>query len=461
MLLRIRGLLAATTLAAVHSSSAQAPTARMPVAQRAPVSVRGVAFDSLRGEPLRNAFVAVVGGPPNTVTDTLGRFHFDSVVPGTYSFAMQHPLLDSLGFPGLSTRVTVVDGRDEVRIAIPSFATLWSTACGSATVPKEAGFVYGSVRDAASGAPVANATVTVAWTEVLFEKASGVTQRHWNLDSRSDSAGGYALCGVPVWASRLRMQASADTSSSGQINLPYADTRVQRRDLTVGPTVATDSTRLGSIVGMLTDALGEPFFGARVLMDEAPETRTGMDGRFVIRNVPPGTRQLELLSVGMDPIQTEVEVRGGDTALVVMQLGRAQTLEAVHVEADARRRTTAHEFELRRRSGQGIVLDSTAIMKYQQFATILGNIPTLRLQNKGTHLTLTMPDGHGRTCLPAVRIDGVVASFNNLVDLYPREVAALEVYPRVSTLPTGFTQHIDEPACGMIMVWTKYAFRVR
>src|SRR5690348_13886915 len=69
------------------------------IAQRPVVPVRGVVFDSLRGQPLRNAFVIMAGG--HTInTDDLGRFRFDSVVPGAYTFTVHHAVLDSIGFSG-------------------------------------------------------------------------------------------------------------------------------------------------------------------------------------------------------------------------------------------------------------------------------------------------------------------------------------------------------------------------
>src|SRR5215813_1621468 len=81
--------------------------AQLASAQAAPVSVRGVAFDNLRGKPLREARITLVGGNQVTTTDDRGRFHFDSVSPGPHTFSMQHAALDSLGFNGFSTRATI------------------------------------------------------------------------------------------------------------------------------------------------------------------------------------------------------------------------------------------------------------------------------------------------------------------------------------------------------------------
>src|SRR5437868_1769533 len=69
--------------------------------------VRGVVFDSVRGRPLRDAFVSINGGTQSTTTDERGRFRFDSVSGGVRTFTVQHASLDSLGFSGLTKRATI------------------------------------------------------------------------------------------------------------------------------------------------------------------------------------------------------------------------------------------------------------------------------------------------------------------------------------------------------------------
>src|SRR5512138_4007491 len=94
-----------------------APSVR---AQRS-VVVRGVAFDSVRGTPLPGAVISMAGDARIVRADARGRFELDGVPPGPHTFSAQHAALDSLGFSGITARTTVTDGRDEVRIAGPSF----------------------------------------------------------------------------------------------------------------------------------------------------------------------------------------------------------------------------------------------------------------------------------------------------------------------------------------------------
>lgn len=200
------------------------------------VSLHGVAFDSLRGEPLRDAFIAVSG-----------------------------------------------------------------------RVPKDTGFVYGTVRDASGEKPVANATIDVTWVDAAADKLTNIHQRRYRSQVRSDAKGGCGICGVPASVD-VRVQASTDSAASGVIDLPPRDVRVQRRDLLIGKSAKSDSTRRSVIAGVVTDAAGAPFPNARLMMDEGPEARSGADGRFIIRSIPAGTRQVEVLFVGMAPVVTTLRL---------------------------------------------------------------------------------------------------------------------------------------------------------
>jgi hypothetical protein len=432
-------------------------------AQRAgaPVAIRGVAFDSVRDRPLRDATIIVVGGGTHTTTDSRGRFHFDSVLPGSYTFALQHAVLDSLGFSGLSTRAAITDGHDEIRIAVPSFPTLWRAACPGKP-PKDSGFVFGTIRDASVRKPVADATVEATWTDLLVDRKRHVIQRRWRMETRTDATGGYALCGLPGSVG-LRLRALVDSArASGAIDLWIQDTRVGRRDLLIGSAVvAGDSSGRGTISGTLTDPAGDPFGNARILMDEAPEVRSGMDGRFTIPDVPSGTRQLEVRGVGMMPLVTTVDVVDRETAVLALNLTRLTTLAATRVTAATATRRFAADFDARRKSGTAYTMDSSTIKKYDRFASVFYEIPSLRAQERGSEFSLSLPDGKGGRCAPEVRIDGAEAAFGHLADLFTHEVAALEVYPRGMGIPMEFLRPGIQPVCGMVLVWTKYGFRNR
>src|SRR5262245_51757701 len=142
------------------------------MAQASAVTIRGMAFDSLRNTGLGGAFVTINGGGKrqSTTADSTGRFVFTGVMPGAYIFSAQHAQVDSLGLPGISSRATITDGLAEVTVAIPSFASLWSMACGPGKPPADSGFIYGVVREAATQRPSAQASIDLSWVDLAMNE---------------------------------------------------------------------------------------------------------------------------------------------------------------------------------------------------------------------------------------------------------------------------------------------------
>ena len=421
------------------------------------VLVRGMAYDSLRLGPLAGARITL-GGSRVTTTDSRGRFFFDSVPAGVYTLTAEHAALDSIGFSGISTRSVIGPNGDDVRIATPSFRTLWGVACGRAPPPNDSGLVYGTVRDVGRVDPVDGADVRLSWADVGLTRKNRVMRERWIAETRSDTTGTYVVCGVPI-ALGLRVQATRDSSASGAIDLPPTRSRVQRRDLLIGPP-GTDSSRLGTVVGIVTTADGRAVPYARIFMDGLPERQTGSDGRFIVRGVPAGTRQLEVLTIGMVPDVRTVDVRPADTVVVSVALGKAVTLGGVKVTARSGR-VLAAEFDARRRSGFGYAMDSTQISANTRFVNALGTIPSLGIEFRGSTIQLSLPSDRGGSCSPYLRIDDVPANYGALIDLAPEDVAAMEVYTHGFSIPMRFLPDATKPVCGLVLVWTKYAFRLR
>jgi len=138
------------------------PTA---VRAQALVTVRGIAFDSLHGTPLSGAFIGIAGTSRTAISDDRGRFVFDSVVPGTYRFVMQHDVLDSIGLSGAATWAVVSTDRGTVTISVPSFAALWQATCRTPKPAKDDGLIFGTVRAAGGQRPAAGVKVSATWLE--------------------------------------------------------------------------------------------------------------------------------------------------------------------------------------------------------------------------------------------------------------------------------------------------------
>ncbi len=421
---------------------------------KSPVQVHGVAYDSLRGEPLAGAVITIVGGMRSTTADSRGRFHFDSIAPGVYTFAAQHGALDSIGFSAVSARASVTDGRDELRIVVPSFASLWRLACGSARPPTDSGFVYGTVRDAITQSPVPNATVDLNWLDLSVTRSKGVAQTRWRGIARTDSTGSYGICGVPVSVG-LRILATTEAGSSGLVDLLGAGLRVQRRDLLIGPNGDSATSPRGVVAGLVTDSSGRPLRDARVIADGVPELRSRADGRFVVRDIALGTRQVEVLAIGMAPFVAIVDVLANDTATVFASMKKLTTLDVIRVTASPAVRRFVRDFEERRKSGFGYVRDSTEIANRATLSSIFSELPSTRVESHGgsTPFVISMPSTRGGRCLANVFIDGLKSDYEQLQFYRPSDIAFIEVYPHLFSVPARF---LRENECGAIIVWTKW-----
>ena len=425
-----------------------------------PVRVQGVAYDSLRNAPLDGATVTIIGTAFRTVTDSAGRFRFDSVPAGTQTFAAQHAALDSIGFTGITTRATLSTGSTEIRIAVPSFGTLWRAACGSGSrPPRDSGFIYGMIRSAATGEPLPNATVTVTWLDLSVGRARTVRHTTWRGQSRSDASGNFGVCGVPTGIG-LRIRASTDSAESGLIDLPGAGRRVQRRDLSVVPVTDSGVAALGTIAGVVIDSTGTPVANARVIADGAWEIRSGADGRFALLTAA-GTRQLEVLGIGMLPVVAIVDVPARDTVTVPVSVRRVTTLDVVRVTAAPYVRRLIQAFDERRRDGSGYTMDSTAIAGRGTLAAMFHSAPSVEVEYLGSasQFVVTFPGrarpGGNARCIANLVIDGRRAEFDEFLVMRPHEIAAVEVYPRALSAPQQF---IKDTNCGALVVWSKWLF---
>lgn len=464
--------LAAASIACVsHVASAQR-SARDSAALR--TSVTGVAFDSLSRVPLAGAFVTLAAtghATRSTTSDDHGLFRFDSVVPGTYTVAMQHAVFDSIGISGASERVAISDGRDTLRLSTPSFARIWSVACGGAPAPgsRDSGVVFGSLRSAETRRPVANATVTLHWVEVGFDKAAGVTQRGWQAEVRSDSAGDYRACDVPASAI-LRIGAATDAAhgglASGVVDVVPNGRRVERLNLLLAAQPTDSSGRAtGFVEGMVTSDVDQPVADALVRVEGAPPARTDSTGGFLLRNVPPGTQEVTVQSVGAAEVATVVDVSPNDTARVAMRLRKVATLAPVRVKATASQRFVVDGFEERKSKGTGYFEDSTSISKHGSLTSVFGAIPSVTV-GQGTRSThgavILLPATNlAGTCKANIWIDGKRADAGRadqeqLNELGPDDIAAIEVYARMLDTPAEYI--VRNGNCGTVVVWTKRAF---
>lgn len=424
--------------------------------QVASATVKGLAYDSLRGRPLAGATLLFAGLERKASTDEQGRFVLDSMPTGVLIVQVQHPALDSIGIPGITRRLSISGDVGHFELSLPSYGTLWGAACGGKPKP-DSGFVYGRISDAADQLPVADALVELSWIETRYDRKDGVRQRRHRIETRSNENGTYVICGVPTpqW---FHLAATSASGSRGSVDLPPHELRMERRNLLIAPE-ATDPSLRSQLEGMLTDEAGYGYSEARVILDDTVETRTDGAGRFVFRNVPLGTRRIQVLSLGMLPLVTTVDVFPGSPATMTRTLRRVTTLDVVRVIGTNRGRVLAQQLEERRKTGFGYTMEETELAAHATLETALRQMPGARLVQDGGDFMVRTADGRGGECVASVWVDGARMAVAALNIINPKEVLAVEFFPRPSTVPMQF-RGLDEQTmrCGAIALWTRWAF---
>lgn len=424
--------------------------------------VRGVVYDSVRGQPLRGALVTIDAGK-FTRTDARGRFRFDSVPEGVRTISVQHAALDTIGLFGISRRADVRGRDDEILLGIPSFATLWRNGCGASKPPMDSGIVYGLVRDSRTHAVVPNASLALVWTGLVLQRTGRdrrqpgrVVERRWTLDTRTAADGTYAFCGVPRDV-MVRVQASTDAAASGAIEMETGKLPVHRQDLVMG-----DRHARGLVVGYLNDSSDTPFIDARIRLDDSLEVQSEFDGRFVFHDVGTGSHQLIARYIGATPMRATIDIAAGDTTFVAMTMSKVITLSTVHVSSPERARMLREEYEDRQIMYHRFMLDSNFVGRQHAMANVFQSLPNVTVRRRGlSDFTLLVPDRHNGSCVPDLRVDGVLVNdFGQLAAIAPSRVVAVEVYPSATQIPPEYQRGGIRYECGMVAVWTKWAFRI-
>ena len=465
---RVRAFIAfgisASTLVAATSMGAQGASAL--------VSVEGMAFDSLARRPLVAAMIAVEGTGRSAVSDGKGRFRIDSVPEGARVFMMQHAAFDSLGLSGTAVRVLVQQRTPRVVLAVPSFETLWRAACGDGKAPKDSGLVFGTVRDAKSLDAAVGVMVDGAWVDLVGggKSLASVGQRRWRRTAATDARGEYALCGIPA-RTALTLSAALDTARVTSIELSATEQRVQRRDLLVTQVVV--ATRLadavqdtaaalrreratvpvgpvGTVMGIVTNGSGVPIPNAAVAVDTLAEIRTSDDGRFQVRNVPIGTRQLSIVAIGMTPYTATFDLREGDTTKLTIPMSSVQTLSEVSVKANTVAGVRERMINEHMALGLGDFRDSTFLETLPNMGSALRSIAGVTVSRSLFNPVITSP-----ACLAfQVYLDGRPSSVSEFATIDVRAVAMLEMYKR-----KGAPSDVPGGRGCVILLWTKLGLR--
>lgn len=417
--------------------------------------VRGVAYDSLLGRPLAGASVWLRDLDRSTLTDSAGRFTLNDVPTGPHVFLLDHPDLDSAGLGIVAAALTVERDR-EVALAVPSIGTIWRRLCGRSISGADSAIVFGAVRDADSRRLLSGVGVTVVWPHLTL-----AALRHEGVETRADSAmtdstGTYRICGVATGLN-VHAQARAGSFATGIVQLMAGERPVARRDFSLSRMPVGDSSRGGStLTGRIRSSTGRPVAEAVVVLEGVDSAVSDAEGRFTLTRLPGGTQWLRARAVGFAPRETGVDLPSSGVDSLDLELHAITELDTITVVATARTRRVLREVDARRKLGLGYALGPDEIQRRVTLRSVLQSFPSVTVQGTMNSFTVFMRSGSMSRayCVADLRIDGIPSTWDLLSSYEPKDIAAVEVYPRASTVPLQY-QNVAS-TCGMVLVWTKY-----
>ncbi|MEO8449218.1 MAG: carboxypeptidase regulatory-like domain-containing protein [Gemmatimonadota bacterium] len=434
-------------------------------------TIRGLVFDSLLNHtPLSGAMITLTGPANRTFrTDGRGRFVVDSLPPGSYVLAFNHPTLDSIGFTPPDRSVEVAPGAIlRLFIATPSDRMVFSRLC-PAIKEEQTGVVIGSLVNTANDRPLPGAEVRVDWTEDLISKESGVSRRARLVRATTDSNGRYQLCGVPndisivlrsiargLSGPPIELRLEGHTLAIRPLSMDVGDS-AQRAATGAIPTVGTSVVR-----GTVKQQDGSPLPDAQVILLGLPaSTRSDPSGAFTLDSLPAGSHSLEIRAIGFGRSRRLVDLRPDRPVEVAMTL---QKMAAVLPEINVVGKNMAAgmtEFDQRKTNGMGHYIDRAAIERRNPIRTedLFRTVPGLSLVPSGSFdytIVSTRGAGINGQCSPDFFLDGaritVDPSIGGGLPVNPQELYGIEVYNGSGTAPP---QYSSGSSCGVVLMWTR------
>ena len=445
---------------------------------RAPhLSVVGQVYDSVANRPLADALVQIVRTNAlrmarSGMTDSRGRYRIDSVAPGEYFVSFFHAALDSLQVQAPVRRVTL-GARDpeQVNLGIPGTERIMAALCPGLPPFDSSAVIVGEVRDADSGEPLPNATVTADWMEFVIDERihlEPLTARTWTGPS-----GSFALCGLP--SGDVAVHAKWEGRASGTLEVTMAARGIGRRDFALAEgttfvTIAGEATEGGTradtllrgparLTGVVLNEAGRPIADASVeVWRTGLSTQTNASGHFEIGNLPSGTHALEVRRIGFAPHQLPVHLASRSPTSVTVVLDKSvRLLDEVRVTARTLYSRRQAEIDQRRRRGFGhfILRDELERNPSARVTDVLRRVPGVRVYaTRGRDMvTFARGETFSGPCRPTVYLDGHRLGSEEDLDFLVTvsSLEAIEVYTSSAQAPVEYWSG----GCGSIVLWTR------
>lgn len=477
MIVWSRALRAASATAACGFAAATVGAQTPAVGQPRLAVIEGVALDSLHNAYLRGALLLVEGADATTMTDSSGRFRFDSVLPGLRRIFVVHPILDTVGVALVTAPLQIAPGQHlGLVIGVPSAQTLLGLKCSAAERAAGPDALLGLVHFAGSDQAAAGAEVALEWTDYdVVDKRRLQTTSRRSVAKVSES-GQFHLCGLPQDLSGLLTASIAgDTTSAVQVHLSAllgiaalelpkpatagnaasSEPNVARN--AAGPTPSERGTAV--LTGRVLDPHGLPVSQAQVsIAADSLATVSGADGSFVMKNLRAGMRTVSVRRLGFEPIDVPVNLNGNSPNAITVRLATlVPVLDPVSVTAAYAQEALDRIGFTKRKKGAGgwyLTPEDIAARNATQLPDLLAHAPNLRIAYYGSHAAIIAhPRGPGHGCVNYF-LDGSMWLAGRGIEnsIWPSDVGAVEVY-EAGFAPPEFTRPLQ--ICETVVIWSK------
>jgi hypothetical protein len=212
----------------------------------------------------------------------------------------------------------------------------------------------------------------------------------------------------------------------------------------------------GVIDGIVTNANLVPLGGAIAsVAGTTLHVTTTRNGRFRMLGLPAGTYEIVVQRLGFAPASAELEVPAGDTVRTAFALELAGTMLDTLVVTAQRRSARMTEFDERRRMRIGQSLNETEIDR-RNVTTVTDLLYGFLAVNVDGGVTNRRGDSVLRPCPMQFFVDGVHLASRRLDDLpSPKELAGIEVFTSIASVPPQYATFDGGGTCGVILFWTK------
>jgi hypothetical protein len=451
----------AAPVRAQNQVASSAPTRAASAGSR----IEGLVVDSINGSSLSGADVVVQGARAELKTDSAGKFTIDSLAPGTYQIGVFHPLLDTLGIT-LSTKPFRVgpDSSTFVMLAVPTVETLVSRTCDYRTTQNRPSAIIGHLLDPETLEPIANAEVSVAWSDIDVSKTLGIKQTARLLRDTTDAFGAFQLCGVPN-PMQGTLQAKHGSAMSTEIPVSLGDKPVEllARTVTFSPATATAKTGNARLSGVISLEGNETGAGSRVeVVGTDLVAMTNEKGEFSMANLPSGTKVLLARHLGFGAKAVPVDLSSREERRIALKLPKfIAVMDPVLVKA--RRLATLDKvgYNERKRIGYGFFMGPVELekLKLRTVTDILRRVPGLDISYDVQGEVVSSAREGNSTCVQYFLddipfVEAMPGDINNFVN--GLEIVALEAYQE-NNVPVQYIR--NGRSCTTILLWTKFKIR--